>query len=456
MKDKTMNKTFHIYCLLALFVAGCQPTATSYSTPMLETQVSTNEVAEMQVTPTSQINSTFEPSPTGSSEIVLNKIPIANNSKIKLNNQCINITNVSPVSNSIIVLRSLKNTVPHEAPDIILMDMSEAQPRETIQKTGITPNFAVSPNGELIAYLASTITNGEVTQLDLVIADGNFQTQNSIPWDDQWHLILGWTADQKVIISSSRTETTSPSFVSYILIDPINGEQQAVQLSISDFIDESLYDAPYWENWYGILMDPTFKWAVYPKQSTVNAEMYTYALWNISSNKPMFSLEKVFSSSWFFIHASPMPSWSIDGKQLAFVGQRQDEPSGEYELFLVNVNGDIKRLTNLSSIGYVWPSFHSWSPDNNYIAFFISPPQAGGLNDANVAMINARTFEVIDLCLSVGLYDSVPIWSPDGKQFLIVDKHEKDNQRVLLVDIEEKVVFPIAENVEPIGWMTKP
>lgn len=62
MKDKTMNKTFHIYCLLALFVAGCQPTATSYSTPMLETQVSTNEVAEMQVTPTSQINSTFEPS----------------------------------------------------------------------------------------------------------------------------------------------------------------------------------------------------------------------------------------------------------------------------------------------------------------------------------------------------------------------------------------------------------
>jgi len=335
------------------------------------------------------------------------------------------------------------------------MDMSKEQPRETIQKINIAPSFSVSPNGELITYLASTIINGDVTQVDLIIADGNFQTQKSIPWEDQWDSILGWAVDQKVIISLSRAEA-SPSFVSFVLVDPLNGRQQAIHFSISDFPNGSLYDVPYWENWYGVLMDPTLKWAVYPKQSNVNAEMYTYALWDIVGNKLMFSLENIFSSSWFFIHASPMPTWSIDGKQFTFVGVRQDESPGEFELFLVNMNGDIKQLTNLSRIGYIWPSFHSWSPDNSDIAFFLTPQQKLGSDIANIAIVNTNTLNVTDLCLSVGIQETAPIWSPNGTQFLVIDRYGKDHLRILLVDVVENIVFPIAEDAEPIGWMVKP
>lgn len=445
-----MNKTFYVYCLVALFAVGCQPIATSYSTPVLETQVSNNGITETPIIPTS------EPSPTTPPEIVFNKISTANNSETKLNNQCLNVTNGPPTSNSIIVLRSLQDVVAHQAPDIILVDMSDGQLKETIQKTQITPNFAVSANGKLIAYEASTIKDGEVTQLDLIIANGNFQTQNSIPWDDQWDSILGWTTDQKVIISSSTLESASKPPVSYVLVDPLNGRQQAIHLRISDFLDKSLYDLPYWGGWYGLLIDPTLKLAVYPRQSNVNKEMYTYALWDLASNETVFSLENIFSAFSNFNDTFPVPSWSTDGTQFAFVGEKEEVVPTKFELFLVNREGDIEQLTNLSDIAYVWPSSHSWPSDNNHIAFFLSPPQEAVNGNANVAILNANTLEVTDLCLSVNFQDFAPIWSPNGKQFLIVDSYEKDHQRVLLIDVEKNVVFPIAEDVEPIGWMIKP
>lgn len=112
----------------------------------------------------------------------------------------------------------------------------------------------------------------------------------------------------------------------------------------------------------------------------------------------------------------------------------------------------------LSTLGYVWPTFSSWnwSPDNNHIAFLVSPPNSGGTDDANLAIVDTDTLETIDMCLSVGVPELPPMWSPNGKQFLIVDNYEEDHQRVLLVDIEKNIVFPIAEDAEPIGWMTKP
>lgn len=74
VKDKTLNKTFYIYLLVALCAVGCQPIATSDSTPVLETQVSNSGVTETPVI------STNEPSPTPP-EIVFNKISAATNSE---------------------------------------------------------------------------------------------------------------------------------------------------------------------------------------------------------------------------------------------------------------------------------------------------------------------------------------------------------------------------------------
>lgn len=435
---KKINLLFFIF-----FLVGC-----SFAKSENQTQINV-------FTPTPSDETPLIVSPTMLPKVVNSAIPNAHDPETKLINQCVKKSDVPPASNSIIVLRSLKDVVPRQAPDIILVDMSDGKLKETNQKINITPNYSVSPNGELIAYLASTIINEEVAQLNLIVANGDFQTQYSTQWDDSWSLILGWTTDQKVIISSIRTET-SPSIVSYILVDPRNGSQQNIKFNISDFQDESLYDVPYWESWYGVLMNPTHNLAVYPKQSNANTEMYTYALWDVEGNSSIFSLEEIFSSSWFFIKASPMPSWSSDGNQFVFVGGSQDESPGVFELFIVHINGDIKQLTNLTHIGYIWPSLHSWSPDNKNIVFFMTPQQTKGSDSANVSLVNTDTLDVIDLCLSIGLSDTAPIWSPDEKHFLVVDKYENDHQQVLLVDIENDTVFPLAEDAEPIGWMVIP
>jgi len=448
-----MKKNIYVFWLFILLVVGCHPT-TNYTTSTLETHADPPNATETYSSPTIEINPTIKSSPATSFGIVIDKISPDNNSNIKLNNQCLKVADETSISNSIIVLRSLKDVQPRQASDIILIDMSKETPEKTTQKVEITPNFAVSSNGELIAYLASTISNEEVSSLDLVIANGDLQTQNSFSWYVEWGSILGWSADQRIIISSSKVGAKLPYSTSYILVDPRNGDQQIVNLSISDFMDASTYDVPFWENWYGVLIDPTFMWGIYPKQSDISAEMYTYALWDITNNKPIVSLEKVSNSPWNFIKASPMPDWSRDGKQFAFTSQIQDSP-GRYELFSVNTNGDIAQLTNLSNVGYIWPSFHSWSPNNSKIAFYVSRLRTGGANKANAVLINTNTLDVIDLCLS-SAFQTNPIWSPDGKQFLVTDIDAEGHQRILLIDIENHSVFPLIEDAEIIGWMVKP
>lgn len=53
-------RVFCVCCLTMLIVVGCQPTVTSYGPPVLETQARTEEVAETQIVPPSEINPAIE------------------------------------------------------------------------------------------------------------------------------------------------------------------------------------------------------------------------------------------------------------------------------------------------------------------------------------------------------------------------------------------------------------
>ncbi len=66
---------------------------------------------------------------------------------------------------------------------------------------------------------------------------------------------------------------------------------------------------------------------------------------------------------------------------------------------------------------------------------------------------------MIDFCIPVGVGLSEesypPIWSPDGRQFLVTDWLDDWQSRVILVDITQGVAVQVAENVEAVGWMVK-
>jgi hypothetical protein len=52
-----------------------------------------------------------------------------------------------------------------------------------------------------------------------------------------------------------------------------------------------------------------------------------------------------------------------------------------------------------------------------------------------------------------GYYSPTPIWSLDGNQLMVDSHYTTENTRLLIIDMQKNIAFPIAENVLPIGWM---
>ena len=61
------------------------------------------------------------------------------------------------------------------------------------------------------------------------------------------------------------------------------------------------------------------------------------------------------------------------------------------------------------------------------------------------------------------IYLPAPIWSPDGNKLLVENRYAPDKNnstqnksKLLVVDLQGKIAFPLAENENPVGWMVAP
>jgi Tol biopolymer transport system component len=50
------------------------------------------------------------------------------------------------------------------------------------------------------------------------------------------------------------------------------------------------------------------------------------------------------------------------------------------------------------------------------------------------------------------MIEEPPVWSPDGRQLLVKSYWDGD-LAVLLVDLERRIAFKIADNFRPAGWI---
>jgi TolB protein len=104
------------------------------------------------------------------------------------------------------------------------------------------------------------------------------------------------------------------------------------------------------------------------------------------------------------------PSWSPDGKQIAFCSNR----NGNMDIFVMNADGsDVRRLTSNEAND----SVPTWSPDGKQIAF-TSSRESGTAYTVNADGTQESSLAVRGRPLA---------WSPDGHSLLI----EKDGQLVL-------------------------
>ena len=103
------------------------------------------------------------------------------------------------------------------------------------------------------------------------------------------------------------------------------------------------------------------------------------------------------------------PAWSPDGERIAFVSDRIDR-HGSYDIYVMDADGDNQR--NLSN-NFGYDTHPSWSPDGKRIAFISD--RKGDLENFDIYVMDAdgrnqrrRTKNRHD--------DRSPSWSPDGKR----------------------------------------
>ncbi len=106
------------------------------------------------------------------------------------------------------------------------------------------------------------------------------------------------------------------------------------------------------------------------------------------------------------------PSWSPDGKQLAFVREPDDERP---EIAVVDVDdGTVETLVTFGDAVF----FPAWSPDGTTIAFV---GRVDGNDDIYLLeLASGRITRLTD----DGATDSMPAWSPDGKHIVFIRDRE--------------------------------
>jgi hypothetical protein len=314
----------------------------------------------------------------------------------------------------------------------------------------------------LIAYYRSSIDqqNNEVEHMVIATADG--QSQIEIPWGEKWQYILGWTHDQRLIITYDdpdlRAQEKWNSVFAFLIYDPFSGEEELLHPVFPDRLVNTIL--PSWDGWAGNVYDPTLTRAVVPRILGDEDNPYTLALWDITSQELISSLEDVFYESVFYSDLAPQPFWSDDGASFAFVGKLFDNEKIEFELFQVSRDGKVEQLTNLTSIYQASSWRNIWSPDSSKIAMLVDlHPETEGYN---VLILNLETSEIVDSCISIrgniSKSELIPplIWSPDGQQYLVKDWIDDSSSQIILVDTKQGFAAKIAENVDLNGWMISP
>jgi len=331
-------------------------------------------------------------------------------------------------------------------------------------------SFAVSPNGQMLAYYAQYLpghqkhlyivdANGQVMVDQLIVnSAGEFVLNEWTPGAGELGGYIYWLDNERLMTEKrpTREGIDMPMAFSAVLLEPFIGAIQEFP-PIYPGITSQLYSFPTWTDLWifeAMVFSPDLTRLVYGRDDG------GVSLWDLEFEREIIQLQDAFTSGG--------PTWSQDG--LSFIITLPD-PEANYSksqaLFQISKDGEITQLTHLGQeFRKVTISNPSWSTDGKQIALRVRlnpDPCTGesiGYRDYP-AVINLNELQEVTLyCISnIRMMDFLPLlWSPDGSQLLLPIEHDTVTREFssILLDIEAGYAATWIEGDYPVAWMSEP
>jgi len=333
------------------------------------------------------------------------------------------------------------------------LSLRKAKSEQDILLGKIDMLYSVLSNGQELAYIDTDLAR-------LMVVSSSGEEITTVNAAENWVEILAWIGHEKVLIGNMPLLPNGgwnpPS--STLNLDLSTGQYQELFPNYP-----KIYTGPPLPNFgrfsYSITAyDPILTRVVYGTTWGKSA----IVLWDLVNERELIRL--------YARHIWNTPEWKADGTEfiISLPPQMKDSNGdihrivndhsdyiGGSDFFTVSRDGEIKRLTFLTTKINAQEREYTWSPDQKQVGFWFNT--TGEDTQWRMAVLNVVTGQILDYCV-YGKDGSFPMyWSSDGRYLISTygapDYSSTNNTRIILLDLITKTAKLVNSKDIVVGWM---
>lgn len=313
-----------------------------------------------------------------------------------------------------------------------------------------------SPDGRLLVYAVTTsnlVADKKQSDLWRVSWDGKMREQlTRTPDHSEWH--PQWSPDGKSIAFLS--DSGGDDATTQVWIMRASGASPQKLTDFADGVEDFVW-SPDGQRLAIIARDPERPAGIKkPKNPPpIVTERYQFkedGIGYLTARRQHLYLFEIASKKTALLtpgdHDEQLPSWSPDGRQIAYVTKRGSDPDRNlnYDIYLIapEAGAEERQLTSFrgSDLDPYWESRPSWSPDGRTIAYLRSG-EAKWIYYApwQLALVDVASGKE-SLPASIDRCFFKPRWSPDGRSVLALIEQNRVTQ-LSRIDVKDGIVTPL-------------